>query len=67
MLSPSFAPLYPVRFAMLEKSVEVPFDEMLDSFVPGEDLGDIPFAALFNNIPQVGDREVDTLNTVVRF
>ncbi|EIW54454.1 uncharacterized protein TRAVEDRAFT_52160 [Trametes versicolor FP-101664 SS1] len=49
---------------MFEKSVEVPFDEMLDSFVPGEDPGEIPFAALFNDIPQVGDGEADTFRTL---
>ncbi|OJT05449.1 hypothetical protein TRAPUB_3730, partial [Trametes pubescens] len=48
---------------MLEASVEVCFDEMLDSFVPGEDPGDAPFATLFNGMG--GGREADMCSALV--
>lgn len=46
--------------------MEVSFDEMLDSFVPGEDPGDAPFAKLFNDIPQGEGKEKDMYNALVR-
>ncbi len=51
---------------MLEESVEVCFDEMLDLFMPGENPGDVPFAKLFNNVPQVEGTEADIYSALVR-
>lgn len=46
--------------------MEVCFDDMLDSFLPGEDPGNAPFAKLFNDIPQVEGKEVNMHGALVR-
>ncbi|OJT06601.1 hypothetical protein TRAPUB_2548, partial [Trametes pubescens] len=52
---------------MLEGSVEVGFDEMLDLFVPGAEPGDACalFATLFNGITQSGGKEADMHSALV--
>ncbi|EIW54474.1 uncharacterized protein TRAVEDRAFT_52179 [Trametes versicolor FP-101664 SS1] len=50
---------------MLEESVEVCFDDMLDLFLPGEDPGNASFAKLFNDIPQVEGKEANLYGALV--